>query len=48
MIWNPDAIDYSKGVVLNENGTISGKVIGCWVMTEQEAKEALEAQQNGK
>jgi len=31
MIYNPEAIDYSKPLIKNDDGTISGTVIGCWV-----------------
>jgi len=61
-VWNPLAIDYSKGVdiydpvekrTLDEKEarkvskevkkrlTIRGRVIGCWVMTTEEAKQCF-------
>jgi len=40
-IWNPYAIDYSKGVHINPDGTINGNVIGCWVDTIEESKAKL-------
>ena len=39
MIYNPDAIDYSKGVEFMPDGTIKGRVIGAWVYTIEELKE---------
>jgi hypothetical protein len=38
-VWSSVAIDYSKGV--HKEGKLSkGNVIGCFVMTMEEAKEA--------
>jgi hypothetical protein len=31
VVWNAEAIDYSKGVDLMPDGTTKGRVIGCWV-----------------
>ena len=42
MIWSPDAIDYTKGVIFAEDGTIKPKKIGCYVMTIEEARKALQ------
>lgn len=39
-VWNPIAIDYSKGVKKVGNRTV-GNVIGCYVMTTEEAEECL-------
>jgi hypothetical protein len=33
MIYSPYAIDYSKGVTLESNGTIKANKIGCHVLT---------------
>jgi len=46
MIWNPEAIDYSQGVIFNDDGTISGKVIGCYVKELQELKRWNEKDDN--
>jgi hypothetical protein len=41
MIFNPEAIDYSKGIDLMPDGTIKGRVIGCWVYTIEELNEVV-------
>ena len=38
MIWNPTAIDYSKGVTLHKDGTVRANKIGCWVKELHELK----------
>jgi hypothetical protein len=39
MIYNPHAIDYSKGVDFMPDGTIKGKIIGAWVYEIEELKK---------
>lgn len=42
MIWNPDAWDMESDAILNPNGTIQYQKMGAWVMTIEEAREALD------
>lgn len=43
-IWSEVAIDYSAGFTISEEGTLRPNKIGTWVMTSEEAKEALRRQ----
>lgn len=43
MIWSPVAINYKEGVWFHPDGTIRANEVGAWVMSVEEAREALEA-----
>jgi hypothetical protein len=46
MIYNPDAIDYSAGVVNMPDGTIKPNKVSCWVDSIEEIM--MWRQENGK
>ncbi len=47
MIWSKESIDPSCGFDIQPDGTMKPRKIGCWVMTIEEAKEALIKQNKG-
>ena len=42
MIYSKYAIDYSKGFIKHEDGTLHPNKIGCWILTSKECKEILD------